>query len=148
MWIDEAINAIQESSEKSSVYVGTASLVYTKNGVNYAKYSTVIVLHIDSSRGCKLFHHSETHKDFGNLKQRMLMEVGLAVEAASSIIDHIGNRHMELHIDVSPDESNKSSVAVKEAVGWVRGTLGIEPKIKPDAWAASKCSDHIVRGRH
>jgi hypothetical protein len=34
--------------------------------------------------------------DYGNLKQRLLMEVQMAVATATEIVDVIGNRHMEI----------------------------------------------------
>jgi predicted RNase H-related nuclease YkuK (DUF458 family) len=40
----------------------------------------------------------------------------------------------------------KSNVAVKEALGYVKGTLGIDAKIKPDSFAATHAADHVVRG--
>ena len=145
---DEARKAILDSSPQSSVYVGCDSIRYKKNGDWYAKYSTVIIVHMDSKKGCRLFHDSIDMRDYGNLKQRLLTEVQLAVTAATEIIDVIGNRHMEIHLDVNPDPKHKSNVAVKEALGWVRGSLGMDAKIKPASFAATHAADHAVRHLH
>ena len=142
---EDAIKAIVESSLESSVYIGTDSIRYKKKGKWFAKYSTVVILHKDSKHGCTLFHNSVDLPDYGNIKQRLMAEVGYALEAATEIVEILNGRHMELHIDVNPNPIHKSNVAVKEALGWVKGTLGIEAKIKPEAWAATHAADHVVR---
>jgi hypothetical protein len=142
---DEARKAIISSSETSSVYIGCDSVRYRTVKGFMAKYSTVIVLHMDSNRGCKLFHNNVTIPDYGNLKQRLLNEVMYAINAATEIIDCIGDRHMEIHLDINTNEKHKSSVAVKEAIGYVRGSLNIEPKLKPYSFAATHAADHLAK---
>jgi hypothetical protein len=143
--IEEAKKAILNSSKDSSVYIGCDSIRFKKNKQWYAKYSTVIIVHMDSKRGCKLFHESVDMPDYGNLKQRLLTEVQMAVSTATEIIDVIGDRHMEIHLDINPNPKHKSSVAVKEALGWVKGSLGLDAKIKPSSFAATHAADHAVR---
>lgn len=143
--IEEAKQAILDSSQSSSVYIGCDSIRFRKNKMWYAKYSTVIIIHMDSKKGGRLFHASVDMPDYGNLKQRLLMEVQLAVSTATEIIDVIGDRHFEIHLDINPNPNHKSNVAVKEALGWVRGSLGMDAKIKPSAFAATHAADHAVR---
>jgi uncharacterized protein len=143
--IEKAKQAIRESSRQSSVYIGCDSIRYKKNKHWYAKYSTVIIVHMDSKHGCRLFHSSVDLPDYGNLKQRLLNEVNYAVDAASEIIDVLGDRHMEIHLDINPNPKHKSSVAVKEALGWVKGSLGLDAVIKPHSFAATHAADHVVR---
>lgn len=143
--IEEAKQAILDSSPQSSVYIGCDSIRIRKNKQWYAKYSTVIIVHMDSKRGCKLFHESVDMPDFGNLKQRLLNEVQMAVMAATEIVEVLGDRHMEIHLDINPNPKHKSSVAVKEALGWVKGSLGLDAKIKPYSFAATHAADHVVR---
>ena len=143
--IEEAKQAILSSSKESSVYIGCDSIRFRKNKMWYAKYSTVIIVHMDSKHGCKLFHSSIDMPDYGNLKQRLLTEVQMAVTTATEIIDVLGDRHMEIHLDINPNPQHKSSVAVKEALGWVKGSLGIDAKIKPSSFAATHAADHAVR---
>lgn len=143
--IEEAKQAILDSSKESSVYIGCDSIRFRKNKMWYAKYSTVIIVHMDSKRGCKLFHSSVDMPDYGNLKQRLLTEVQMAVATATEVIDVLGDRHMEIHLDINPNPKHKSSVAVKEALGWVKGSLGFEAKIKPSSFAATHAADHAVR---
>ena len=143
--IEEAKQAIFDSSQESSVYIGCDSIRFRKNKQWYAKYSTVVIVHMDSKKGCRLFHESVDMPDYGNLKQRLLTEVQHAVAAATEIIEVLGDRHMEIHLDINPNPKHKSSIAVKEALGWVKGSLGIDAKIKPSAFAATHAADHAVR---
>lgn len=142
---DEARKAILESSPDSSIYIGADSIRYKKKDKWFAKYSTVIILHVDSKRGCRLFHNSVDMPDYGNLKQRLLTEVQHAVAAATEIIDVVGDRHVEIHLDINPNPQHKSNVAVKEALGWVKGSLNMDAKIKPASFAATHAADHAVR---
>jgi predicted RNase H-related nuclease YkuK (DUF458 family) len=147
-FIDEAREAIKASSLDSSVYVGCDSKRFKKNGLWYARYMVVVIVHKDSSKGCNLFHESYVMQEWGdgkNPKQRLLNEVHYAVNTAFEIMDVVGDRHFELHIDVNPSPKFKSNAAVKEALGYVRGNLGVEAKIKPDAFAAMHAADHLVR---
>ncbi len=143
---DEAKEAILNSSESSSVYIGADSIRFKKkDGRWYAKYSTVIILHVDSKHGAKIFHKNIEMPDYGNLRQRLITEAGFAIEAASEIVDVIGNRRMEIHLDINPNPKHKSNVAVKEALGYVKGTTGLDAVIKPHSFAATHAADHVVR---
>ena len=142
---EDAKQTIINSSPESSVYIGCDSIRFKKDKRWYAKYSTCIIVHRDSKHGCRIFHETIDMPDYGNLKQRLLTEVQLAVQAATEVIDVIGDRHLELHLDINPNPKHKSSIAVKEALGWVRGSLGIEAKIKPYGFAATHAADHVVR---
>lgn len=147
-FIEEAKQAILESSESSSVYIGCDSKRFKKNGRWHARYVTVIIVHKDSSKGCNLFYGSEVLEDFSDgktPKQRLLTEVMFAVNAAYEIMPYVGKRHWELHVDINPNPRYKSNAAVKEALGYVRGNLGVEAKIKPVAFAAMHAADHLVR---
>lgn len=142
---DEARAAIRKSSPQSSVYVGCDSIRYKKNSLWYAKYSTVIVLHMDSKHGCKLFHETVDLPDYGNLNQRLMTEVQFAIAAVEEILPELGKRHLEIHLDLNPNPAHRSNIAVKEALGYVQGQLGITAHIKPSSWAATHAADHVVR---
>ena len=146
--LESAKTAIKVSSPQSSIYIGCDSIRFKKNGRWFARYSTVIVLHIDSNKGCKLFHTTEVLPDYGNMKQRLLTEVMMTVNIALELIDYIGERHLEIHLDLNASPTHKSNVAVKEALGYVQGNIpGVTTRIKPNAFAAAHCADHLVRGK-
>ena len=141
MWL-KAREAIAASSAQSAIYIGCDSLRIPAK--NKAVFSTVVVLHMDSKHGCKIFHNQVTIPDYGQMRPRLLMEVQYALEAFYAIEDIVGNRRLEIHLDVNPDPRHASNVVTSEALGWVRG-LGIEARIKPDSFAATTAADHFVR---
>lgn len=147
--IEEAKEAIVASSKSSSVYIGCDSQRYKKGKQFMATYALVIVLHKDSKHGGRIFSFIEDLPDYGKgtegLRMRLMNEVGYLVRAASEIVDFIDERHLELHCDLNPDPMHKSNVVVKEAMGYVRGVFGFDPKIKPHSWAATHAGDHVVR---
>jgi predicted RNase H-related nuclease YkuK (DUF458 family) len=142
---DDAKEAILNSSESSSVYIGADSIRFKKKGDWYAKYSTVIILHMDSKHGGKIFSRNVELRDFGNLRQRLITEAGYAIEAATAILDVIGDRKLEIHLDLNPNPRYKSNIVVKEALGYVKGSTGIDAKVKPESFAATHAADHVVR---
>ena len=143
--IADARQAITDSSEASRIYVGCDSIRYKRKGIWHAKYATVIIVHKDGRHGGRMFHDVVEMPDYGSVKQRMLNEVAFGVTHALEIQDVLGKRHFEFHIDINTDPRHKSNVALKEAMGYVRGTLGIDAKPKPYGWAATHCADYLVR---
>jgi predicted RNase H-related nuclease YkuK (DUF458 family) len=135
-------NEIRNSSLSTAVYVGCDSRRFKRNGTFYAVYTTVVVLHIDQCRGCKIYGFRKIKPDFGNIRERMLTEVEYAVTVGYELLDVIENRRFEIHIDVNPDPRHKSHAAVKEALGYVIG-MGLVPRIKPQAPIASTAADHF-----
>lgn len=155
-WTDKAREAILRSSKESTVYIGADSVRY-KKGLNrdgsdkwFARYAVVIVVHKDSCHGCNVFSNVTVLPDYARssdqLRQRLLMEVQLSLDAFTAIEDVLGGRHLEIHLDVNPDPKHESNIVAKEAAGWVMG-MGLDAKIKPQAWAASTAADHCARGK-
>lgn len=142
---DKAIDAISRSASDSSVYVGCDSVRFKKNGRWFARYATVIVVHHSTRHGASIFHETEVLDDYGNLKVRLLNEVMFATNAALAIMDHLEGRQLEIHLDINPNPKHKSNVAMKEALSYVMGMSQVVAKLKPDAWAASRASDHCAR---
>lgn len=142
---EKAIEAIIESDKDSSVYVGCDSVCFKKNGVWYARYATVIIVHHATRHGASIFHNIEVLPDFRNIKMRMMNEVMFATNAALEVVDFLEGRQLEIHLDINPNPKHKSNVAMKEAIGYVLGNTGLQPTLKPDAWAASHASDHCAR---
>lgn len=142
--ISKALPYILESSDDSKVYVGCDSIRVKKNGIWYARFATVIVLHMDGRHGCKLFHEVLLERDFGNREMRLMREAGLAYELSLELIPFIRNKHLEVHLDFNPDPKHASNAVVSEATGWCKG-LGLDYKIKPDAPVASYAADYACR---
>ncbi len=75
----------------------------------------------------------------------MMKEVEICLQVFAPIAEVVGERHLEIHLDINSDKAHKSNVAMQAAMGYVMGVTGIQPKIKPHAWAAAHAADHMVR---
>jgi predicted RNase H-related nuclease YkuK (DUF458 family) len=144
--VEEVKKAIEESSDSTAIYVGCDSRRFRAHGRWFATYTTVVVIHVDQCRGCIIYGKRDLLADFGKVKERMLNEVNFAVAVAYQIADSVGDRRFEIHLDVNPDPKHKSSLAVKEALGYVQG-MGFVGRIKPDAPIASTAADFFGKAR-
>ena len=146
--LEKVKEAITAASASSSIYVGGDSIRFKKHGKWYARYATVVIIHIDSSRGGKIFHFADVQPDYGNMKVRLQTEVMYTVNLAMELLEVIGERHMEVHLDLNSSPKHKSHSSVQEALGYVRGMIpGVDVRIKPEAFCASHAADHCVRGK-
>jgi uncharacterized protein len=148
--MDELREVIQSQPKSSKIYVGCDSFRHKKNGKWYASYTTVVVVHINGRNGCRVFGDIETELDYDQNKSRPAMrlmnEVYKAVSMLEQISDVIGDRHVELHLDINPDKKHGSSCVVEQAVGYVLGVAGLDRedvKVKPEGWAATHAADHF-----
>ena len=142
--VREITSQIRASAEDSSVYIGSDSKVYSEKGVAMVAYVTVVILHFGSSKGAKIFKSHRKERYYGQIRTRLMGEVTDVIEIGLEITEVIGDRGFEIHLDINRDERYKSSMVVKEATGYVLGSLGIEPKLKPDAFAASSVADRFA----
>ena len=79
------------------------------------------------------------------IRERMIQEVSKSVSLAyelSDIWDKYSDVALEIHADINTDASFKSNVALKEAMGYIKG-MGYEFKAKPNAFASSSCADKV-----
>lgn len=139
--VEEIKAAINAESLNTAIYIGSDSKQFKKKKVNYVVYVTTVILHKNGSQGCRIYKQYITESDYGNLRQRLMREVEFGIGIAYELADVIGERPFEVHLDLNPDPKHKSNVCVKEANGYVLGMLGFEPKLKPEAFAASAVSD-------
>lgn len=148
MDIEEVREFVRNSSESSVIYVGADSERHKKNGKWYATYTVVVVVHIDGKRGCKIFGRTDIEIDYDAKKSRprlrLMNEVYKAVDVYLELIDAIGDRESHIHLDLNMSEKHGSSCVTQEAIGYVRGVCGIEPNVKPTAFAASYAADRFT----
>ncbi len=137
--IDEVREFIRNSSQDSAIYVGCDSRQLKGKTV----FVTVVVVHINSSHGAKIFWRVEKVRRITSIRQRLLEEVNRAVYIAIMLADVVGERPFEVHLDINPNPDHRSSMIVKEAVGYVLAQ-GLKPVLKPDAIAASAVADFIT----
>lgn len=143
--LDEVKRFITAQSSDTSVYLGSDSERFRKDGVWWARYMTVVVVHIDSRHGCRVFGKVEEERDYDAKKNRprtrLLNEAIKVTTLFQELEDVLIDRHVEVHIDINGKKEHGSNIVMQEAIGYVLGNTGIRPKIKPQAWAASYAAD-------
>ena len=139
--LEEVKEFIKTCSPETAVYVGSDSKCFKQNKKRMVAYITVVVVHIDGNKGAKVFKGLNIEKHFGSLRQRLMTEVGYAATAAYEIAEVVGERPFEVHLDLNPNPNYKSSKVIKEAMGYIIGTVGFYPQVKPDSIMASNCAD-------
>ena len=146
--INEIKEFISNSSGTSNIYIGADSERYRgRDDLWYADYTVAIVIHLDGSRGCKVFGKVTTERDYDKRHDRpsyrLMNEVYKASEMYLELFEAIGDRHCEVHLDINPDEMHGSSCVIQQATGYIRGMCGFAPKVKPEAFAASYAADRL-----
>lgn len=149
--VEEIKEFIYGQSSDSKIYIGCDSSKFRKNGVWHAEYALVAIVHIDGSRGCKIFGEIQVERDYDQKKDRPAMrlmnEVYKVSELYLKLADVIVDRDIEVHLDINPNKKYGSSCVVQEAIGYIRGVCQTEPLIKPDGWAATHAADHVLKNR-
>ncbi len=143
---------LAEVSAKSNVYIGCdSSRKQDDQGLWSATYHTAVVVHVDNSKGCRVFVDSETMPDFDHRADRptmrMMNESLKAVEAYQQLEAELADRYVELHLDVNKDPLYGSNAARAMVEGYAIGATGRVVRVKPDAFAASYAADRAVRGK-
>jgi predicted RNase H-related nuclease YkuK (DUF458 family) len=142
--IEEVKEYIRNSSEASSIYIGCDSKRFGKKDKRFVAFACVVLIHLDTKHGAKMFSFKRVERDYGSLRQRMVNEAIMACEIGYEVREAAGDRTFEIHLDINPDKRHKSNVAIKEATGMVLGMFGENPKVKPEAFAASTAADKLV----
>ena len=145
--IDEVRSFIQSQTPETKIYIGGDSERMMIDGEWYADYTLAIVVHIDGKHGCKIFGDVQRERDYEKTKNRprmrLMTEVYKIAELYLKLDDVIEDRHVEVHLDINPDEMYGSSCVINEAVGYIRGMCNVVPMVKPNAFAASYCADRL-----
>lgn len=145
--IDVVKNFILSQTPETKIYLGCDSERLRINNRWYADYVLAVVIHINGNNGCKLF--GEVHREPvwdakpGKPAQRLMTEVYKVSELYLKLADVLEGRHVEVHLDINPDEQYGSSCVITQAIGYIKGTCNIIPFVKPDAFAASYAADRL-----
>lgn len=138
---------IKSQSPSTKIYIGADSVRFRMNGKWYADYTLAVVIHIDGRHGCKIFGEVQRELDYDHRKSkpavRLMNEVYKVSELFQSLIDVLEDRHVEVHLDINPNEKFGSSCVVQQAIGYIKGTCNVIPMIKPNAFAASYAADRL-----
>jgi predicted RNase H-related nuclease YkuK (DUF458 family) len=152
MNIEKIIEYIHAQPENSCVYLGADSERYKKHGRWLADYTLAVVVHHGARHGCKIFGEVHTEPDYDQRKDRpvvrLMNEVYKVSELYLKLADALVDRHVEIHLDINPDEEHASNIVVQQAIGYIRGVCQMTPKVKPDAFAASFAADRLKEVLH
>jgi len=146
--LDECREFIASSSPETAVYIGADSARHKINGVWHFTVTVAVVVHIDSCRGCRVFGDHFVERDYDSRKDRpamrLMQEVFKAADMYNLLAESIGDRPVEIHLDVNTDEVHGSSCVLHQAIGYIRGVCGVVPKVKPESFAASHTADRLM----
>ena len=143
--IFEVTEYIRNQSQETKVYIGGDSYRFKKQGRWYAEYTVVIVIHKDGNNGCKIFGETSIEKDYDSVQHkprlRLMNEVYKIADLYLQLSDVIGDKAIEVHLDINVDKTAGSSCVVQQAIGYIRGVCNVVPMCKPKAFAASCAAD-------
>lgn len=145
--IEQVCEFISKQSPETKIYIGCDSERYRKDNVWYADYTLAIVVHINGKNGCKIFGEIQTERDYDHRASRpsvrLMTEVYKISDLYLKLQEVLHDRSVEIHLDINPNQKYASSCVVQQAIGYIRGTCNVDPRIKPQAWAASYCADRL-----
>jgi len=149
--VEELVDLLATLNENTKIYLGCDSVRVVKNNRAYGRYATVCIVHMNGSNGCRIFSNQSYEPDYDVKKNRpqmrMMNEVMKVCELYNQLIPFIDEYEVEIHLDINTDPKHGSSCAANQAAGYVLGVTGIEPKLKPESWAASFGADGIAHGK-
>jgi predicted RNase H-related nuclease YkuK (DUF458 family) len=139
--------AIEETTQGDDkvVIIGTDSQRFEKR----EDFVTVIVVRT-LMKGARVFYTREKDPKYYNLRDKLIKEAMLSIQTAWAISPILPDtcKLAALHADVNTDiKKGKSAKFESQIVGMIKGN-GFEVITKPDGWAASHVSEHIVKNRH
>lgn len=138
---------IQAQSAQTRIYIGVDSERVRENNTWYAIYTSAVVVHIDGRHGCRLFGEVTQERDWDQRADRpttrLMNEVYKVSELYQRLADVLEDRLVEVHLDINSADEHASSNVVAQAIGYIRGTCNVIPKIKPEAFAATNAADRL-----
>ena len=138
---------IDAQSPETKIYLGADSERINLKGVWYADYTLAIVVHIDGNHGCKIFGEVSRERDYDQRmskpSMRLMNEVYKVAELFQNLSDVLEDKHVEVHLDINPNEMHGSSCVISQAVGYIKGMCNVVPMVKPNAFAASYAADRL-----
>lgn len=149
--ISQLIDLLSILDTRTKIYLGCDSIRYLDKREKYAKYATVLIVHINGNNGCKIFSNVTKEPDFDlrkdRPKMRLIKEAHKVCEMYIQVAPLIDEFDIEIHLDINTDPLRGSNCAASEAAGYVLGMTGIQPKLKPEGFAASYAADGVAHGK-
>lgn len=145
--VKEVKNYLCTVDKSSKIYLGSDSSKFKENGVWWAEYYIVLIVHLNGKNGCKVFGEITRERDFDQKKNRPRFRLMNEIYKVSELYIRLGeileDFDVQIHIDINPNEKHGSSCVISEAIGYIKGMCGVTPLVKPHSWAASHCADRL-----
>jgi len=136
---------LQTQSSATKIYIGGDSEKIKSHGEWYADYATVVVVHIDGCKGCKIFGEVVRERVYDQKKNkpslRLMTEVYKISEMYLRVAHLLERFDVQIHLDLNGKKIHASNEVVSQAIGYIKGVCNIQPQIKPDAFSASYAAD-------
>lgn len=138
--IDEAIRFMKEEPKRTyKIMLGTDSALIDRVSADFV---TAIVLH-RLGNGARYFWRRVELKPFHTLRDRIIREAMISLEAAQKILSFLKENgapefDFEIHVDVG--QNGETRTMIQELVGMIRAS-NFEVKTKPESCAASSVAD-------
>jgi len=142
----------QFDKKTTKIYLGCDSARFRIDGIYYADYCLVVVVHKNGCNGCEIFGEIQRERDYDNKIQKP--KIRLMNEVMKITQFYLDNKELFdewdtlIHLDINPKHEAGSSCVVNEAIGYVKGTTNITPQIKDQAFAASYAADRWKEIKH
>lgn len=139
---------IQNSSPETKIYLGCDSIKRFRAGKAYVKYATICAIHVDGNKGCEVMGYTDEQIIFEDVRkpiQRLMAEAYRVSDMYLQLKDAIGDRHVEIHLDINPNPAFASNLVYQAALGVVKGLTDVDAYAKPESFAASIAADHFLR---
>lgn len=145
--IEQISTFLSQTGPETCIYLGCDSERLQDGKRWVIDYTLAVVVHIDGRHGCKIFGEIQREADFTQRADRPAMrlmgEVYRVADLFQKMAPVAGGRRIEVHLDLNPEEDAGSNVVISQAVGYIRGVCQVEPRVKPQAFAASYAADRL-----
>ena len=135
---------LENCNDNTKVYLGCDSERILSHGKFYADYTLALVIHINGNNGCKIFSDTVREPDYDVRNKpytRLMNEVYKVAELYKQTLELLGDRDIEVHLDINSSDKHFSNNVVSQAIGYIKGVCNVDPVIKPLAWAATCAAD-------
>ena len=119
------------------------------NGKEKADFVTVVCVH-HVGQGGRVYYWKDIKVPTHSLWEKLYGETERSLRIATQLSNHFGADIVDkilVHVDANPNTKYASSKYVQNLAGMVMG-YGFKYVLKPDAFAASHCADHIVKNKN
>ena len=131
-----------DAGENRPIHIGTDAQKHGK----FLDYVTAVVV-LDPGKGGRVFYAKTREKNIDSLQHKLFTEVGLSLEIAQALCEHIDGDQIQVHVDANTNLKWASGKYHQQLAGMVVGS-GFKAVLKPDAWCSSHVADHAVNGKN